>query len=229
MQPDQFEDLQVRADKLQAALSRLQDANPGASVITLFVMANDELSIEVADKYFAEGWSFERAAWLCGSFARMGWAYRQWVNAKVDDETFFRLLPELWRGSDPDDTDRAYLEMWARAHELNGYETVTDGDPLPKPDDDGYLTVYRGQEMVDDNVIIGWGEDHLPLGIAWSTSEAVAQKFANGAGVRASLSKPIVYKARVLVQDVFAYLTGRNEHEVILNPEFLRSIDDEAQ
>ena len=108
---------------------------------------------------------------------------------------------------DPDDTDGRYLRLWKSAWVANGRHYIRDGRSLPRSG--RLLTVYRGQ-MPEDK-----------FGIAWTTDPKIAQVFANGAGARVP-QNGTVFMAHVHRDHVYAYLTGRGESEVILDPFMLR-------
>jgi hypothetical protein len=105
---------------------------------------------------------------------------------------------ELWRGSDPDDTDPFWLEFWRKAKHWNGNTALTDA-VLPR----GRLHVFRGQPR------------GAPTGISWSLSFAVAQKFAVNGGGRVPRHDGIVKEGYVFAHQIYAYIDERGEQEVV--------------
>ena len=111
-------------------------------------------------------------------------------------------IADLWRGSDPDDTDPRFLEVWQNAVENNG-GYIRDGKALPRTNP---LTIYRGQMPSD------------PIGIAWTLDIEIAKGFARGRGIRSGAMNGSVLEARVWRGLVLGYLTGRGESECVVNP-----------
>lgn len=76
------------------------------------------------------------------------------------------------------------------------------GDPLPE--DKASYVVYRG--------VAGNGGDRRKRGLSWTASLETAMWFA----MRFSgLSKPMVYKAEVPKENIFAYSNDRSEQEFV--------------
>lgn len=69
-----------------------------------------------------------------------------------------------------------------------------------------FIWLYRGQRAED------------PIGISWTTKRSVAKKFASGAGFRTKIDG-VVYATQVRRMNCLAYITGRGEHEVIVDVE----------
>ncbi|MCU0506589.1 MAG: hypothetical protein MUE82_12640 [Chloroflexi bacterium] len=200
------------AAALQAHADRIAEQFPALPVLTAFIMAQDAMSADRATDMVRAGVPFDDALPFVGSYARIGWMLDMVRIGKADRGHVLDLLPDYWPGADPDDTDPRFLVAWTEAWVRNGRRTITDrpGTALPAG---RYLTIYRGQSGADG------------AGIAWSLSEAVAKRFARGASVRVpgGVPDPVVYTARVARRTVLAYLTGRGEDEVIVNPFALRA------
>ena len=187
-----------RFEKQQAWASRLV-SEQGMAPLTAIIVAGDLVGAdEWTARVNAGDYPAEKAAWLVGSYARLDWAIehcdRDWVVSN---------LAELWRSSDPDDTKLSvYLPLWKDAafRSEDGY--VRDGKPLPRG---RFTELYRGQ-MPND-----------PHGMAWTTDVDVAHRFAKGAGVRVRTAG-IVVRGFAWRQDALAYLTGRGEAEVVIDP-----------
>lgn len=193
------------------AAAALRQATPGLPVITSYIMAGDAQSAVAATSMLLAGVAWEHALIHVGSYARIEWMLDTMTAGHVTPERVYAELPYQWPSADPDDTDRRLLTLWQDAWDHAGKVTILDDAEHPLPPG-RRLTVYRGQ-----------GRGDAP-GIAWSLSEDVARKFANGASVRVpgGVRDPIVFSARVHRRMVMAYLTGRNEQEVIVDPAFLR-------
>jgi hypothetical protein len=193
----------IHEKRRQEIADDLLAKNPGLPFVTAIVMSNDLASAERNEAAVKAGdLPAERAVWLTGSYARLDFACKMVQQGRLDHDWLLENLPELWRGSDPDDTEPLYLNLWLAAWEANWREPITDGEPLPDGDT---LTVYRGQ-------MPGGG-----FGIAWSLDADTATKFAKGAGIRNPMAGT-VYTGHVRRADVLAYLTGRGESEIIVDP-----------
>lgn len=209
---DTSEDALMDRMAAQASIAAgLREANPALPVITSYIIAGDMQSAEAATGMLEHGVAFDHALLHVGSYGRIGWLLDRWDAGDITDADLFRHLPDEWPSADPDDTDPRFLAAWEAAWSANGRQTILDDPNQPLPPG-RRLTVYRGQ-----------GRDER-AGIAWSLSEDIARKFANGASVRVAggVKDPVVYTARIHRRMVMAYLTARGEQEVIINPAFLR-------
>lgn len=169
----------------------------GTPVLTAYIIAGDLLSAERADKMVAGGWAPSKALNYVGSYARFDWAVKN-----LPEKELFAMLPRLWRGADPDDTNPEYYALWQKAWVANGKETILDDEPLPK----GKLTVYRGQIGTESR------------GISWTLDKKVAETFASSGGGRVRVQGGVILKRKIQSKHVLAYLTERGESEVILTP-----------
>jgi hypothetical protein len=184
---------------------KMMEANPELSFITALIRAGDFISRDKAYKAVDEGVPVLRASVRVGSFYRFDWIVEQYFLGNLEDEDFFAEICELWRGADPDDTNPVFLTVWEEAYNWNG-EMLTDDDTKLLPPE-SELTIYRGQLSLDE-----------PKGIAWSLSKEIAQKFAHGASYRTYVTTGVLLEAKVSKQDIIAYITGRGEEEIIVNP-----------
>lgn len=185
-----------------AQSARAQDlmkADPRLPYVSALVIAGDLASADRSFDWLRGGMDFDRALTMTGSYGRMPFVIRALEAGLVGRAKVLGMLPELWSDSDPDDSDPRYLALWKEAA-FTG--TVIDGKPLPAGK---VLTIYRGQDA------------DAPKGIAWSLSKTTAAKFARGAATRQSNRGGIVLRAHVARKDVLAYLTGRNEDEIIVD------------
>ena len=195
-------ELERRTIAMQAHAERINREQPGLPPITVIVMASDAAGADMVDAAVREGkMTWGEALWQVGSYSRMEYALQWQEDGFATRDELLDKLPDLWPGSDPDDTDERFLELFREAYERN-LGTITDGEDLPLRD---VFTVYRGQRVGDETI-----------GFAWSLDRKVAQKFANGASFRAQVAG-VVLERTVGPQDVLAYFTGRSEQEVILD------------
>jgi hypothetical protein len=184
--------------------------DPRLDPIVALVMAGDAISTTRADAAIAAGEPFDRAAVMVGSYARLDWAVRQLAAGRIDEELLLSRWPSLWRGSDPDDTDPRFLEIWQLAYERAGGTVLDDPDrPLP---DSPEILVYRGQDP------------GATLGIAWTLSRKIATAFAAGMATRQGNRGGVVLRAVTHSSGVLGYLTGRHEEEVVVDPSILEHL-----
>lgn len=191
---------------------KLAVEQPGLPPITALIMAGDFASAETWEAEARAGKiTWEEAVNLTGSYARFWQAIRLHGKGLLPDKWVFKHLPELWRGADPDDTDPDFIAVWRAAFDANNGRYLSDGKKLPgRP-----LTVkvYRGQPK------------GAPVGLSWSLSRATAEKFAKGAWARQAVDDGCVYVAEVPTEFVLAYITGRGEEEVIIDPRYFDDAD----
>jgi hypothetical protein len=202
--PFDMDQMAADAQETSARALQLQKADPRLPLISALVIASDLFYAERVAKWLREGTlTFDQAVCRVGSFARLEFIMQAMDDGLVSRERVLEILPEEWPGSDPNDTNPRFLALWQEAWEANRKRYIRDGKALPR---NKLLTIYRGQDA------------DAPLGIAWSLSKVVADKFARGAGTREAHRGGIILKRQVPRSKVLAYLTARNEDEVVINP-----------
>jgi hypothetical protein len=187
------------------------EADPSLNTITALIRAGDQLSRKRADEAVAEGTPVLLASIFVGSFSRFDWIVEQYFMENIEDEDFFQEICELWRGADPNDTDPVFLTVWEEAYNWNG-EMLRDDDTKFLPSGDP-ITIYRGQLTFEE-----------PMGVSWSLSKDIATKFSHGASIRAYVENGVLLEALVDKRDIIAYITGRGEEEIIINPTNVRLV-----
>jgi len=185
--------LEEYANRTAVLMNDLMGA--GYSLINASVMAGDIMSAEAVDELLSEGAKAIDLVWRVGSYARFDWAVKN-----LPRDQFFEILPELWVASDPDDTNPQYMTLWLIARKRNKGRIITDNKPLPKG---STLTIYRGQ--VGD-----------AKGFAWTLDRKIAERFAKTGGGRGVAVGGKILEKEIRRSDVIAYLTSRNESEVII-------------
>jgi hypothetical protein len=191
----------------QPAIEEIARRFPDLPPVTQIVMGGDLGSMRYWRSQYQKGEvDAEKAIHLTGSYFRWNLACEMLSQHLVEPSWFDSEVCDLWRGSDPDDTDPANLTIWRGVASRNG-GYVRDGRPLPRG---SRVVVFRG----------GWPV--VEPGIAWTTDPKIASKFARGAGLRVNASGGQVARGSVARQDVLAYITGRGESEVIVDPRLVR-------
>lgn len=189
----------------QKVAEELRENDPSLPYITSIIMAGDKLAADRSWEWLKTGYkSFIEAQVFVGSYYRLDFWVRAMEQGFTTLERLLEELPELWRASDPDDTDPRYLRLWKKSWERNGRKYIRDGRPIPSRTK--MLTIYRGQDK------------DVAFGIAWTLDPKIARKFANGASLRVKNRGGIVYRAKVPRTKVMAYLTLRGESEIIIDP-----------
>jgi len=191
------------------ALSReLLDRDPTLGALTALIMAGDLLTAKRARQMVRDGEvTATQSVVFVGSYARLAYMVGLMDEGLIEPEWVYRRLPDEWSGSDPDDMNPRFLTLWREAFAWNGSTYLRDGeDMLPAAD---VLHVFRGQD---------YGPGPIKPGLAWSLDRKVAEKFAKGAALRQSHRPGVVIEAMVMRKDVLAYMTGRREAEVIIDP-----------
>jgi hypothetical protein len=178
---------------------RLMDE--GMDLINAVVRASDIVSAEDATARAENGEDPDELVGYVGSYARLDWAIKYLPRPRL-----LERLPRLWVGSDPDDTRPEYLALWQEAYVANGRRVVQDEEETSLPDTP-FFTVYRGQV----------GNEKRWLGISWTLDRRVAEKFAASGGGRGLVKGGKVLEARIYPSAVLAFLTSRDESELILD------------
>jgi hypothetical protein len=212
---EQFQSLERQAVYFQRQAELTQEIlakQPDLGYVTAFIQAGDIVNSEKVDTVFQAGEiPFETACRLIGSYARFDWVVKQLDAGKVTPEQVYPMLPELWSGSDPDDTNPRYLKLWWNTYGANLWATITDKKELPRRQT---LTVYRGQDRTAESI-----------GIAWSLDYFTASKFARGAWARQRDRDGVVLVGTVRRSDIIAYIVGRGEEELIIDPKYVNLKD----
>ncbi len=204
---DEMLDQAIEAHKaLAPRIKELMAKDPKLPHYIALVIAGDEVERDRAYARIREGEDWKRQLSMTGSYGRLDLALWLVEDQVIQEEDLFPMLPEIWCGSDPDDTDERFKHIWEAAWKANGRETITDGVPLPSTEK---IFVYRGQDE---------GE---AIGIAWTLDLQIAQRFASGMATRQGNRAGVVYKASIKRKRIYAYLTSRGEDEVVLDPEYL--------
>jgi hypothetical protein len=205
---ERLEALAERERERMALADSLLAKDPTLGSLSALIIAGDILTAKTARQMLDAGEvTATESVVFVGSYARLKYMVGLMDEGLIEPEWVYRRLPDEWSASDPDDSDPRFLPLWRDAYAWNGSTYLRDGeDVLPKHD---VLSVYRGQD---------WAPGPVVPGLAWSLERRVAEKFAKGAALRQAHRPGVVIEAMVLRKDVLAYMTGRNEAEVIVDP-----------
>lgn len=213
----EFEAMANDFGRQQVIIDELAKAHPTWAFVTLFVMSSDMAASERVDTAYLKGeLNFDTAETLLGSYARWDWLVREMKKGVINISTFHENMCSWWSMSDPDDTNPEYLQLFKEAREVSpvipnrGQYIGDEGKNLPPTQ---YLTIYRGQD--DPNETIGF---------AWTLDLYIAEKFAKGAWARVP-RHGVVITARCEYKDVLAYITGRGEQEIIIDPKLIEILN----
>jgi hypothetical protein len=122
--------------------------------------------------------------------------------------TFERALLRAWYALTGYDSgtnwewDPAWIEELFLVH-ADRDRLLKEGDPLPAGRE---FRVFRG--------VAGRGKKRREQGLSWSLDRSIAVRFAN-AGRELGLANPVVLEGIARREDVLAFLTWRNEAEII--------------
>lgn len=177
-------------------------------------MANEQHRVKEAEfDRLVEGQKFVRAIWLLERPYRLSKLLEWSHDASIPVRAVKDLIGDVWKDVehphqfDEDElVDLFRLAGWVDDHESN--RTLMK-DRLRTAA--GALTVYRGV-----------GKEGNPKGMAWTLSRKTAEWFARRFG-----GKDVdgwVYTARIPSFGILAYLTGRGEDEVVVDPSMLEDV-----
>ena len=110
----------------------LMDKDPTLPFISAYIIAGDILSGERAMKMMEAGVAYERAIMYVGSYARLDVSVRAQEAGYLNRDELLEELPDLWRGSDPDDCDPRFLTLWHEAWVRNGRKSSRTSRPSAK-------------------------------------------------------------------------------------------------
>lgn len=190
--------------------TELQAADPLLRPVTSMIIAGDRQSADRADEWVRSGADAAEVSAFVGSYARLDFLVRWRDVGRVDEGWLLDELPGLWSGSDPDDSDPRFLRLWYAARRRNRGLYVRDGRALPRGPG---LTLFRGQ---DAGAIVG---------CSWTLDPKVARRFADGAATRQADRGGVVLRCDGFPRRAaLAYLTGRGEQEVIVDPRDLERV-----
>lgn len=192
----------VERAKREADIATTLD--PDLPTITRIIMAGDLRQAQDALARLRSGdIDMERAMILTGSYGRMPLLLTALDEGLVAKDKALDLLIGWWTASDPDDTDQRLIDLWEEAFIRKGGLVTDEGNDLPRKT---WITVWRGQRTTD------------AIGCAWSLDRSIAERFAHGASFRTPVANPQLIEVKVPRGVILAYLTGRGEQEVIINP-----------
>lgn len=187
--------------------NQIRRDSPGTPELTAMVMAGDLAHADQVEREILTPDSTpddkRKAVQLVGSYARIEFAIKH-----LTEDQLLEDWPQLWVGSDPDDTDPRYLDIWTRRSQrygvtLDNAEAALNWQRWRRARD-WTLTVYRGQAA------------DAPLGISWTTDVKIAAKFAAGAGQRCPLQNGTIIVRRIPLSSILAVLHARGESELIV-------------
>lgn len=157
--------------------------------------------------------------------SKFPYSHAAFMYASTDRLTFLKYIePYLSRN----DFSNILVNAWMSAEYVNQYIDVSknklismfkSANPAIMMDEGEYkqfknledvLTVYRG--------VTSYNSKSIKV-MSWTLSLDTAKWFSNRFG-----EKGTVYKAHIRKQYVFALLNGRNESEVVVDPEYLTDV-----
>ncbi len=201
---EELSQFSTREERRMAIVSEILAADPSIGYISALIIAGDRLSAERAASFVNYGeMKAMEAVEHVGSYARLDFALRMHEAGKITRATLLKNLPSLWRDSDPDDTDPRFLKLWKDARKRHGKIISDSARDLRRV---LTIVIYRGQDR------------GARLGIAWTTDRKIAEKYARGMALRQHDRDGEVLRGEVAPRHVLAFLTKRNESEVIVDP-----------
>lgn len=202
-----MDELARHVERQSAIAAQLLEKDPTLGV-TAYIIAGDIMSVERAEAMVKAGMSIEKASVFIGSYLRLKWLVGKFRAGKLNTAWLLKEFPREWSMSDPDDTDPAMAELWYMGWAFNAQQPLTYSKKLPPGET---FTIYRGQDKAGDR-----------MGLSWTLDRKVAVRFAKGAALRQRNRAGVVVCAEVKRSDIYGYLTGRGESEIIADPANVR-------
>jgi hypothetical protein len=130
------------------------------------------------------------------------------ARAVDEEETFNTLLSSVWMDSE---NIHAYVEEWKSVWKLSNPALImSDEDRVIFDSLPATITIYRGLDNVTGTL----------EGMSWTVSKERAKWFAK----RFSAVEPVIASVTIAKDKIYAYLGGRNEEEIVVNPDDLEDI-----
>ncbi|MDT8719006.1 hypothetical protein IAI10_20335 [Clostridium sp. 19966] len=166
---------------------------------------------EMQEKYKNEIDKFNTILLDVNSFARgeIMWDLLK-SSLYVEKELKYYLFLRWWNDIDAGHQyfRNKNIKVWIRAAKLNLIFKELNFDS------EGYATVYRGENEYSRFYVDDAKNKNV---YSWTTDKNIAMRFANGARVRSRgrLNNMQILIGKVKKDDILAYLTDRNENEVV--------------
>lgn len=176
--------------------------------ISAVVIAGDILSAERATRLVQGGHkTLYQALKQVGSYSKLDWALDNLPRLEL-----IKRLPNLWPYCDPDDTTAAAIMLWVDAWKRNQKRLIRDSE-AKLPVKNFIVEAWRGQRK---------GQ---PLGLSWTVKEKTARFFQRNGGLRSNVPDGVILRAEFNVVNIMAYLTRRNEGELIIHPRAFKDLE----
>lgn len=144
----------------------------------------------------------ERYIWTHERPFRLMYLSTLFTSGQIDRVQLKKVLPSVWSDAEPADE----LE-WEYLFQEAGFCSDATSDELEALSGSS-VDLWRGGNISD-----------FP-GLAWSLRRETAEFFAK----RFNASYPTLWRARAKFNDVYAYIVGRSEAEVVIAPELVKSV-----
>lgn len=159
----------------------------------MYLRKKEELAVAVSQQ------DWERVIWLHERPYRLNKLEDLWVSGTINLHDLKELLPQVWTDAEPAEEMR-----WVHLFEEAGFCSDANEEQLEKLRQWTAVTVYRGGSKKGD------------LGLAWSLSRQTAEWFAYRF-LRAN-ETPYLWSGVVSTKAIYAYIVGRSEEEVVIDP-----------
>lgn len=138
------------------------------------------------------------------------WRYEalQMIADDVDDETFWQLVQIVWMDSENIRENQDEWDDLLRSERPGHEAMMTEDERQALAEMDDVIPVYQGHTDERDD---GW---------SWTTDKAKAEWFGHRFA-RLEGGVAMMTAATVRRDDVLAYLTGRDEYEILVDPDLV--------
>ena len=139
--------------------------------------------------------------------------FLKFAKPYLSNEDFTQMLADAWiRSESPnDDPNLSKTKLLALFKAADPKILMSEEERTRLRDLENPVTVYRG--------VTSYNAKNVKA-LSWTLDENVAQWFAHRYGEHGT-----VYQAQIRKEDIYAFFTGRNESEVIVDPKQLVNIE----
>ena len=148
---------------------------------------------------------WDQVIWLHERPYRLSKLEELFFERSIDSNDLVRMLPGVWTDAEPQDEMR-----WRHLFEAAGFCTDAIPEKLAELRSHLSVVVYRGGMRTDN------------LGLAWSLSRPTAEWFAYRFLPAGRV--PYLWTGEVDVSSIYAYIVGRSEEEIVVDPAYIRDI-----
>ncbi|CDX01530.1 Hypothetical protein DPCES_1643 [Desulfitobacterium hafniense] len=165
-------------------------------IVSIIQSMNEEFSyMDAVGAIFYGNYSRCNIVWVCANL----WSI-------IPEPYLYEAYKEALSEAMPVDYNQFFKDdLLNKLHRLNHHDTINNPALIDKLDADGYLTIYHGHT-----------KPTMRGSHSWSLSPETAHFFGNRNALFYSADKYYVVTGKCRPEDIIAYITDRNEEEIVI-------------